>query len=246
MKNLKQSFQSLSNKVTNQIKGCVQCNDSDCAKCKGNQNSFDYIFGNDQKLISPTCFYFAQYYSAPDNNFDNWTMNGNPFNSEIGLITGNASNGINPLNLLILYDLRFAWTITNDTNTLPSLPIADTPIGQQVAIWEQGGCELKCWELFVPQTDIYFGQLFLGIPIVSFIDYQAFGLGLINISNPTIINAIDAYYKSAFGSQAQVLSIYDGKLGGYKVFILNTYELYPPIWSNQSLGSMSFNEIICE
>lgn len=45
MKNLKQSFQSLSNKVTNQIKGCVQCNDSDCAKCKGNQNSFDYIFG---------------------------------------------------------------------------------------------------------------------------------------------------------------------------------------------------------
>ncbi len=45
MKNLKESFQSFSNKVTNQIKGCVQCDNSDCKKCKGNQNSFDYVFG---------------------------------------------------------------------------------------------------------------------------------------------------------------------------------------------------------
>jgi hypothetical protein len=99
--------------------------------------------------------------------------------------------------------------------------------------------------LFVPATDVLFGQIYLGIAISSFIDYQGFGFGLIDVSNPLIINAIDQYYKSAFGSQASVTSIFDGKIGGWFIYILNTYENFPPMWSNQTLGSMSFNEVIC-
>jgi len=246
MKGIKQAFNSIASKITNQTKGCVQCKDDDCAKCKGNQHSYNYVFGNDEKILLPDCFWFAEYYSAPDYNFDNWTINGNPFNSEIGLITGNASNSINPNVSKIIYDLRFIWAFTNDVNALPTPPTALNSGGRPTSsTWVQGGCELKCWELFVPATDVLFGQLYLGIAITSFIDYQAFNLGLIDVSNPLIINAIDLYYKSAFGSQASVTSIYDGKLGGYVVYILNTYENFPPSWNNQSLGTMTFNEVIC-
>jgi len=245
MKGIKQAFDRITSKVQNQIKGCVQCDNNDCKKCNGNQHSFDYVFGNDQRTLNLDCFYFAEYYSAPDVNFDNWTINGNSFNNEISLITGNASNSINPNAYPIIYDLRFAWKKTNDISLLPTLPEAKDSFGNSFyANWVQAGCELKCWELIVPQRDVTFGAIHLGISISSFIDYQGFGFGVIDISNPVIVSAIDSYYKSAFGNQSSVVVFLDAN-NDYVIQINNTYENFNPFWSNFSLGDMFFNEITC-
>jgi hypothetical protein len=193
----------------------------------------------------PICFYFGEYYSAPDNNFDNSTMNGNPFNTEIYTITGNASDSINISSYPIIYDIRFVWTLTNDINTLPSLPTAFNSFNDPInATWVQGGCRLTCFELLVPQTDVNFSLLYLGISSLVVLDRAGFGIIGWDISNPAIVSIIDSYWKSAFGSQVSVTSTPDIN-GDYIIRINNTYENFAPTWENQTLGSMFFTEVSC-
>jgi len=47
MKGIKQSFDRITSKVQNQIKGCVQCDNNDCSRCKHSKL-------NDQNSIPPT------------------------------------------------------------------------------------------------------------------------------------------------------------------------------------------------
>lgn len=49
MKNIKSAFDSLSSKVSNQPKGCVQCKNDDCGKCKKHKN-----LNADETSIPPT------------------------------------------------------------------------------------------------------------------------------------------------------------------------------------------------
>lgn len=84
MKNIKQAFQSIASKVTNQPKGCVQCNDDDCAKCKGNQHSYNYVFGemeSQPQPPAPRCFNYLKI-------VDNWCYGFNPGECEWSIDDG--------------------------------------------------------------------------------------------------------------------------------------------------------------
>lgn len=212
--------------------------------------SFRQLFDVGCAPPKPICYFYAEYisqYQSNENTFDNFTINGNPFNSEIGLITGNASNTINPGPSIAVFDSRFPWILTDDINSVPAPPIALDGFGnQQITSWSQGSCNLRCFELFVPQTDLLFGFLYPGIALINLIDSYFFlpsPIGL-NISSASQISKIDTLYKSMFGSQASVTSTLDPN-GDYIINILNTYEAFPPFWDNQTLGTMTFYEVDC-
>lgn len=191
------------------------------------------------------CFYFGEYSSPPDNDFSFWTIGGQPFNTQLPLITGNASNSINNNASPIIIDTRFAWALTNDVTSLPTLPIALDSFGNPfTATWVQGGCKTTCYELLVPKTDLLFSQLFLGLSSGVVLDRAGFGISNWDISSPAIVSIIDTYWRSAVGPQASVTSTLDAN-GDYIVRINNTYENFAPYWSNQSLGLQYFNEVTC-
>ena len=196
---------------------------------------------------APRCYWFAEYYSAPDNNFNSWTINGNPFDPEIYNITGDASASINPLNQITIYDSRFPWIVTDNPLSLPTIPTALDSLGNpNTPTWQQGGCELTCWELVVPKTDLQFINLYFGIPMVNFLDCQSFynsffGLG---VQNAGQIAQLQTLYQSMFGSQVTVTSTLDAN-GDYIVRINNTYESFAPSWNNTTLGQLVFTQVPC-
>jgi len=197
---------------------------------------------------NPTqCFYYAEYVSIPDNTFNFWTINGNSFNLEIGLITGNASDTLNPTNSFIVADSRFPWALAYDISSLPSVPTALDSFGNpSTPVWQQGGCVSACYELLVPKTDLLFQNLNFGIPLTNAINCIAFfgvGYGL-DVSNASQIAVLDGLYKSMFGVQAEVTSTLDVN-GDYIIRINNTYEIFSPIWDNTTIGSLYFYEVPC-
>lgn len=194
---------------------------------------------------APKCYWFAEYFSAPDHTFDLWTINGNPFNTEIYNITGDASNSLTPNGTILAFDSRFPWIVTDDPLSLPTIPTALDSLGNPfTASWQQGGCDLVCWELIVPKTDLLFGSVFIGIPIINFILDTAFFGNIFNISNATQISQLESLYQSMFGPQATITSNIDSN-GDYIIRINNTYESFPPQWINGTLGGLTFIQIPC-
>lgn len=196
---------------------------------------------------APRCYWFAEYYSAPDNNFDLWTINGNAFTTEIYNITGDASSSLNLSNFVLVYDSRFPWLVTDDPLSLPTIPTALDSLGNpNTPTWQQGGCDLVCWELIVPKTDLQFLALYFGIPMAGFLDCQSFygsffGLG---VQNAGQIAQLQTLYQSMFGSQVTVTSTLDAN-GDYVVRINNTYESFAPAWNNTTLGTLYFIQVPC-
>lgn len=198
--------------------------------------------GGEQK---PQCFWYGEYNSALDNTFNDSTLNGQPFNVEIYTLTGNASNSMNLMNNIFVYDTRCAWTLTDDPNTLPTLPIGYNSMNDPlIGTWWEGSCELKCYELVVPKTDLIFSQLYLGTPSLIMLNRDGFGVPFWDVSNASHISIIDTYYKSFFGNQASVTSTLDSN-NDYVVQIRNTYENNTPYWDSLSIGTLIFYEITC-
>lgn len=196
---------------------------------------------------APRCYWFAEYFSAPDNNFDLWTINGNAFDTEIYNITGDASSSLNPLNSVLVYDSRLPWLLTDNPLSLPTIPTALDSLGNpNTPTWQQGGCDLVCWELVVPKTDLQFLILNFGIGIANFLDCPAFynspfGLG---VQNAGQIAQLQTLYQSMFGSQVTVTSTLDAN-NDYVVRINNTYEAFAPSWENTTLGQLYFIQVPC-
>lgn len=209
-----------------------------CGCCSSNVNDPEY--DTNEETIR---YWYLDIYSAPDNTFDDWTIDGLPFLSNYTNLTGFGSNEVNGNNPIAFYDERYIWQVSKQSD-LPEIPVYEDSFGNPYAVsWQQGSSGRTCWEGIVAFDNLIMSQFTLGILQVTQIDSIAAFSVQVDVSNPTHIGFVQTYYRSVFGNQVTITSVPNID-GDYVVTISNTYESFGPIWGG-FLGTVNFYEITC-
>lgn len=253
MKGIKQAFQSISSKVSNQPKGCVQCTTNDCAKCKGNQNSFDYVFGerNQQPTIAG-CFNYLIINDISCYGFNpgecEWSINDGVngeqfFSGDWGVFMAqyypNGGGGI--YSNIYCTGVPSVYVIYSYTETPLSVSwgITDSLCRKQNGSFTTL-CTKSCWTLtfgYDNQNEMYYLDL---TPFTTITIYP----GTDPVMNPAGFEAyLNSVLNQIYGQNAFCLVSVVGK--DVTITIFNVYVDGTPLLYLNNFQMLSFTEITC-
>jgi len=260
MKGIKQAFQSIASKVTNQPKGCVQCNDDDCAKCKGNQNSYDYVFGEKNSEPQPPqklCFHYALINDSGCTGFAQqsceWEINDGvhgawqySFDWSQYMINNYTGGGGGQYSSASCFGLPSTYVLRIINGSMIS-PISTIDIVDSNCIIGRTSfntiCDLRCFE-------VTFGY---NPNICTNINLDIFEFGTIALFGDPVIDPVGFNgiltnnLQQIFGTGASSLTTYDSVSGLNTIQIFGIYTQFTPSM-NYICGSpvsIPFNEITC-
>jgi len=199
----------------------------------------------DVSCIAPPsiCYWYLDIWAYPDATFINWQIDGQPFYTNVGNLTGNVSQFWNELGFGSVSEV-YVWTLDEQAN-LPAIPNYTDSLGNTYAVsWQQGSCAPFCVQATIPQTDAVFNLLTTGLNMLnanvdtiftftSYIDLNGGG-------NLTLSNFFNSIYNGS-----NVTQVDDG-LGNWIVTIQNVYATNPIAMSSVNSGiTYYFNSVPC-
>ena len=203
--------------------------------------AFKQLFDVSCAPPSQRCYWYLDIYSSPDQTFDDWTIDGEPFLDNLYDLTGNCSDQVNAFDSIGFLDERIMWTYDYDYN-LPPVPDFRDSGGDPVFVsWQQGNCDITCWEVLIPQSDNFLYSFTTGTNITVYTD-AAFG-NVTDLTNAIMVAQISTYYTSLYGPQCSV-SVTDDGSGNFYVLISNSYESFNPTWVTYG-NTYYFNQVSC-
>lgn len=216
----------------------------------GNYKGYDANQGFKQLFDLSCCDNFRYAiigsYSGTSSQFAGWTINGVDFATNYATeFAGAGCNTNSPYTnnsfpLFGTYEIIVWYYGTND----PVFNILNDTSDPVVLNWRTL-CGKTCYETIIPQTDTIVSTFdVMGPEFLSFVEPRHTFLPYSpDVSVPSDVAAIEAYYKQCCGAATTVTSTTDIN-GDYVVTISNAYMVFPPFWTSGSVG-VYFNEITC-